>query len=155
MADATWLDEDEHRAWRGFVDMRARLSAHLSRELQKSGLSDADYSVLVGLSEAPSDRLRLHELGAQLQWQKSRLSKQLSRMESRGLVVRQECPSDGRGAFAVLTEAGRAAVEAAAPLHVEQVRRYFVEPLTREQLAALTEITAAVVARLAETEPGD
>ncbi|MBP2473095.1 DNA-binding MarR family transcriptional regulator [Crossiella equi] len=155
MADAEWLDEDEARAWRGFVDMRARLSAHLSRELQKSGMSDADYSVLVGLSEAPAERLRLHELGVRLQWQKSRLSKQLTRMQDRGLVVREECPTDGRGAFAVLTEAGRQAIEAAAPLHVRQVREYFIAPLNREQLLALAEITSAVVARLEEDAPGE
>ncbi|WHT21939.1 MarR family transcriptional regulator [Crossiella sp. CA-258035] len=154
MAGDPWLDEEQQQAWRGFLAMQTRLQSHLARELQRqSGLSDADYAVLVGLSEAPQGRLRLNELGCELRWQKSRLSKQISRMQERGLVLREECPTDGRGAFATLTAKGRATIEAAAPLHVREVRRYFAEALTPAQLNALTEISAAVLARLAEAEP--
>ncbi|MCK2241930.1 MULTISPECIES: MarR family winged helix-turn-helix transcriptional regulator [unclassified Crossiella] len=154
MAGEQWLDERQHQAWRGFLAMQSRLLSHLARELQRqSGLSDADYAVLVGLSEAPDGRLRLHELGAELQWQKSRLSKQITRMQDRGLVQREECPTDGRGAFATLTGQGRATIEAAAPLHVDQVRRYFADVLTPAQLTALTEITGTVLDHLSAAEP--
>ncbi|GAA2830838.1 MarR family winged helix-turn-helix transcriptional regulator [Crossiella cryophila] len=154
MAGERWLDERQHQAWRGFMGMQSRLLSHLARELQRqSGLSDADYAVLVGLSESEDGRLRLNELGAELQWQKSRLSKQITRMQERGLVQREECPTDGRGAFATLTDQGRATIEAAAPLHAEQVRRYFADVLTPAQLAALTEITGTVLSHLATAEP--
>src|SRR5947199_9866319 len=118
MAGTRWLDDREQAAWRGFLAMRSRLLSHLGRELQRqSGLSDADYAVLVELSEAPRRRLRLGALGARLDWEKSRLSKQISRMTGRGLVEREECATDGRGAFAVLTKTGLQAVQTAAPLH--------------------------------------
>lgn len=144
-----WLDDREQAAWRGFVALRSRLITHLERELQRqSGMSIADYAVLVELSEAPGRRLRLGELGTRLDWEKSRLSKQISRMSTRGLVKREECPTDARGAFAVLTTAGRKAIEAAAPQHVEQVRQWFVEALTPKQLDALAAISTAIVERL-------
>jgi DNA-binding MarR family transcriptional regulator len=136
--------------------MRSKLPAHLGRELQRdSGLSEADYAIMVELSEAPEERLRLHELGARLHWEKSRLSKQVSRMSARGLVRREDCPTDGRGAFAVLMPVGREAIEAAAPRHAEQVRRWFVDALSPEQLEAMAAIAAAVTGRLPEHDPGD
>src|SRR5512134_1046964 len=123
MADVRWLDEREQAAWRGLLTMHAQLQARLSRALQRdAGLSDADYGVLVALSEAPDDRLRIFQLGRFLQWEKSRLSHHLRRMEARGLVERRECDTDRRGAYVVLTARGRAAVEAAAPGHVAEVR---------------------------------
>jgi len=145
-----WLDDREQAAWRGFLAMRSRLMSHLGHELQRqSGLSEADYSVLVELSEAPEHRLRLGELGTRLGWEKSRLSKQISRMTGRGLVEREDCVTDARGAFAVLTQTGRETIEAAAPLHAEQVRRWFAEVLTPQQLDTLAAISTAVVDRLA------
>jgi DNA-binding MarR family transcriptional regulator len=144
-----WLDDREMAAWRGFFTMRFKLLSHLARELHRqTGLSEADYDVLVALSEAPGDRLRLGELGERLDWEKSRLSKQISRMSTRGLVTREDCATDSRGAFAVLTKAGRKAIEAAAPIHVELVRKWFIDALTPAQLEAMTTIGAAVVDRL-------
>jgi DNA-binding MarR family transcriptional regulator len=144
-----WLDDREMAAWRGFFTMRFKLLSHLARELHRqTGLSEADYDVLVALSEAPGDRLRLGELGERLDWEKSRLSKQISRMSTRGLVTREDCATDSRGAFAVLTKAGRKAIEAAAPIHVELVRKWFIDALTPAQLEAMTAIGAAVVDRL-------
>lgn len=105
--------------------------------------------MLVHLSEAPDERLRSFQLSAALQWEKSRLSHHLTRMQGRGLVTRQECRTDGRGAFVVLTDAGRAAIEEAAPFHVTDVRHAFIEVLTPAQLDALAEIAEAVLARLA------
>ena len=146
-----WLDEREQRDWRRFITMQAQLRARLARQMQReSGLSEADYEVLVQLSEAPCGRQRVFELGQATQWEKSRLSHHLTRMVQRGLVTRETCPTDSRGAFVVLTDAGRRAVEAAAPPHVEHVRDWFVDVLTPEQLDALAEMADAVLDRLAE-----
>lgn len=139
----------EDAAWRGLVSVRFKLFAHLERELQKrSGLSDADFSVLFRLWEAPDGRLRLGELGEQLDWAKSRLSKQISRMASRGLVIRETCITDARGAFAALTPAGREAIEAASPPHLLDVRHWFIDALTDEQIDSLAMASAAILARL-------
>ena len=144
-----WLSDDEQRVWRSYLRAHVLLGARLSRQLQRdTDLSEADYAVLVNMSEAPDGRLRGFALAGALQWEKSRLSHQLTRMERRGLVRREECPTDGRGAFVVLTDEGRARIVAAAPLHAAEVRRWFVDALTAEQLAALGDITSALVARL-------
>src|SRR4051794_1679978 len=153
-SETTWLSEREQRAWRGFLRMQARLRAQMARQLQRdTGLSDADYEVLVVLSEAPDSQLRAYQLGAAVQWEKSRLSHHLSRMIERGLVARRACPTDSRGAYITLTPAGRAAIEAAAPSHVGHVRHWFVDSLTPEQLDQLAAISEAVLSRLDE-EPG-
>ena len=149
MARSRWLNPREQRAWRAFVDMQHQLVARVTRDLQRdTGLSGADYEVLVNLSEAPGGRLRAFELGRATQWEKSRLSHHITRMEDRGLVRRESCPTDSRGAFVVLTAAGRKAIEAAAPRHVEHVRRRFIDALTPEQMDALAEISDAILARL-------
>lgn len=151
MARGPWLDEREQCAWRGFLTMRARLDAALRRSLQQhAGLSDADYGVLVHLSEAPRGRVRQFELAKALGWEKSRVSHQVRRMETRGLVERSACTTDRRGAEVAITRAGRAAIRAAAPQHAADVTAFFAEPLTAEQLDALTAISAAVIARLDE-----
>jgi DNA-binding MarR family transcriptional regulator len=153
---APWLDEREQAAWRGFLAMRSKLMAQLGRELQRqAGLSEADYAVLVELSEVPGERLRLGELGDRLDWEKSRLSKQVSRMSTRGLVSREECPNDARGGFAALTTAGRTAIDLAARIHVGHVRTWFVDALTPAQLDAMTAISASVVNGLTRHHPGD
>src|ERR1039457_6660321 len=104
-----WLTEDEQRAWRGLLRMTSQLNARMNRQLQDDyGISLADYDVLVVLSEAPAGRRRVFELADALAWEQSRVSHQLARMQRRGLVARQECPTDARGAFVVLTETGRA-----------------------------------------------
>jgi DNA-binding MarR family transcriptional regulator len=150
-----WLDEREDRAWRRFLAMQVQLQRVLGKELQHAtGLSHADYAVLVHLSEAPEGRLRPFELSGLAEWEKSRLSHHLTRMERRGLVERQECPSDSRGAFVALTDSGRAAIEAAAPLHVEQVRRWFLSAMTSEQLDVLTAIADEVLSGLEPIDAG-
>jgi DNA-binding MarR family transcriptional regulator len=147
-----WLTEEEQRAWRGLLRMTSQLNARMNRQLQDGyGVSLADYEVLVVLSEAPAGRLRVFEISDALAWEQSRVSHQLARMQRRGLVTREECRSDARGAFAVLTEAGRAAIERAAPAHVEIVRQLVFDGLSRDQLAALTAITSDVLERLART----
>ena len=115
-----WLTEEEQRAWRGLLRMTSQLNARMNRQLlQEYGISLADYEVLVALSEAPEGRLRVFEVADALAWEQSRVSHQLARMQRRGLITRQDCATDARGAFAVLTTAGRAAIEQAAPAHVE------------------------------------
>ena len=144
-----WLTEEEQRAWRGLLQMTSQLNARMNRELlQEYGVSLADYEVLVVLSEAPDGRCRVFEIADTLAWEQSRVSHQLARMQRRGLVTRADCASDARGAFAVITAAGRAAIERAAPAHVETVRRLVFDELTPDQLATLTELTDGVLDRL-------
>jgi DNA-binding MarR family transcriptional regulator len=147
-----WLTEEEQRAWRGLLRMTAQLNARANRLLlQEYGISLADYEVLVALSEAPEGQLRVFEVADALAWEQSRVSHQLARMQRRGLITREGCATDARGAFAVLTTVGRATIERAAPAHVEQVRQLVFDELSHEQVSALTEITTRVLDRLAET----
>ena len=148
-----WLDQAEDRAWRGYLRMRTLLHARILRDLaREAGLSGPDYDVLSHVSESSGRRSRLGELAERMAWSRSRLSHHLTRMERRGLVIREDCPSDGRGAFVVLTDAGFRVIQAAAPGHVASVRRNFVDLLSREQLDALTSITDTVVGHLTEDQ---
>lgn len=150
MADQTrWLDPVEMRAWRGHLRMSWLVAAAIERDLRRAGLSHPDYYVLVRLSEAPEHRMRMSDLAAGIQWSKSRVSHQVDRMEQRGLVRREECPTDARGAYARLTPAGLRAIQSAAPGHVESVRRQFLDALTPEQLVGLGEMSDAVITHLA------
>jgi DNA-binding MarR family transcriptional regulator len=144
-----WLTDDEQRAWRGLVQMTSQLNARMNRQLQEEyGVSLADYEVLVVLTEVAEGRCRVFEIASMLAWEQSRVSHQLARMQRRGLVTREECPSDARGAFVVLTGTGRAAIEQAAPAHVETVRQLIFDGITRDELAALTALTSRVLDRL-------
>ena len=144
-----WLNESEARAWRGFLSMRTLLSAQIARDLaDDSDLSEPDYTVLSNLSEADDHRWRVNELAARMLWSKSRLSHHIARMQERGLVTREECATDGRGAFVVLTRQGMRAIERAAPSHVVSVRRNLIDLLTPEEIDALAAISQKVVAHL-------
>lgn len=148
-AEPRWLDDDEQYVWRSYLRMAGKLSAHLNRQLQAdSDLSLADFDVLVHLTDVPERRLRVVELARELEWEKSRLSHHVARMERRGLVCREDCADDGRGSYIVLTPAGLAAIEAAAPGHVEAVRSVFFDGLTRDQVAALGTVAGSVLERL-------
>ena len=142
------------RAWRGHLRMSWLVAAAIERDLRRAGLSHPDYYVLVQLSETPGRRMRMTDLAAGIQWSKSRLSHHIDRMEQRGLVCREECASDARGAFACLTPAGLHAIRAAAPGHVASVRRHFLDALTPEQVASLGEIADALIAHLAPDAEG-
>lgn len=149
MEQPRWLDEREQRAWRGYRRMRRLLDLELARELTRdAGLSEPDYDVLSDLSETPDQRLRLSELADRMLWSRSRLSHHLTRMQQRGLVTREECATDGRGAVVVLTAEGRRAIEAAAPGHVAAVRRHLIDLLTPDEVAALDALTHRVVDHL-------
>jgi DNA-binding MarR family transcriptional regulator len=146
-----WLTEDEQRTWRTYLRMSSLLPAALNRELQQdSGLTLPEYEVLVQLSEAPQHRLRPFQICEALNWEQSRLSHQLTRMERRGLIARRECEADGRGAFIELTAAGTGAIGAAAPRHVAAVRRLIFDQLSDAQRASLEEACAAIVTALSE-----
>ena len=148
-----WLSEPEQRAWRGLLQMTTRLEAQLNRELQEaSGLSLADYDVLVPLSEAPQGRLRVFEVASALGWERSRLSHHLTRMQRRGLITREDCDADRRGAFVVLADAGRSAIEQAAPAHVKTVGRLVFDGLSGEQVVSLQAFTESVLRRLDTSE---
>lgn len=150
--DSPWLTAEQQRVWRQWLAVDAQLPTELHRQLQAdSDLSLQDFVVLVRLTESGSDRLRVTDLARDLQWERSRLSHHVKRMETRGLVVREECPQDGRGAFVVLTDSGRTAIEQAAPMHARTVRRLFFEALSDEELSILDTITTKVLGRLGAT----
>ena len=147
-----WLSDEQQRIWRSYIAIEHRLPSRLGRELQAtSGLSGPEYEVLVNLSETPGERLRPYQLGERMEWEQSRLSHQLSRMERRGLVAREECAGDGRGSFVVLTAAGRAAIEAAAPSHVDMVRKLVFDQLTPEEAAAFGQVCDKILRAIADT----
>ncbi len=149
VSEAQWLTTEEMRAWRGYLGLVRLLDDRLNRDLQEqSGLTLADYEILVRLSEAPDRRLRMTELAQGAMISKSRLSHQLNRMESRRLTRRESCDSDGRGAFAVLTDDGYDVLVATAPGHVASVRTHLLDQLTRAQVTALGDLSEAVLARL-------
>jgi len=149
MGETRWLDENEQRAWRGLLSMYTQLTTHLAREMAAdSDLSMADFAVLVSLTDDCGGRVRAYALAETLGWEKSRLSHQLARMAARGLIERADCSEDGRGQVVSVTAAGRAAIEAAAPAHVEHVRQVFADVLTPAQIKALAGISEAVLAAL-------
>lgn len=150
MDEPRWLDEREQRAWRCLMKMQAGLSEYIERQLRThSGLSSADYQVLAHLSEASEGRLRSFALGDVLQWEKSRLSQHLTRMQNRDLIRRERCPTDQRGAVVVITERGRALIEKAAPLHLADVRNVLIDHVTPAQMDLLIELGDQVETRLA------
>jgi DNA-binding MarR family transcriptional regulator len=154
MEDARWLSAAEERAWRALQLMQMRLEGALARQLASdSGLSYPDYLVLVALTDRPDGTMRLFELAGVLGWEKSRLSHHVARMEARGLVEKERCDTDRRGAFVVVTERGRSEIEAAAPGHVAAVRRLFVDRLTPAQLEAVGDAAEAVLTGF--DEPAD
>jgi len=146
-----WLDPREDRAWRAFMHARHRLAARLRRHLlQDSGLDEADYEILAVLAEHPTGRMTAQELCVLLQWEKSRLSHQVRDMQKQGLIARESNPADARSAMICLLPAGRRAIEEAAPQHVHNVRRHFIDLLTPAELDTLAALNERVLRHLAE-----
>ncbi|MBB5790175.1 MarR family winged helix-turn-helix transcriptional regulator [Jiangella mangrovi] len=140
---------EQLRVWRAFVETTAELRSVLGSRMQAaSGLSSGDYAVLLALSEAGGRRLRSSELADEVAWERSRLSHHLGRMERRGLVRREPCETDNRGAWVVLTPSGADAFRRSSVTHLHDVRELFVDALTVQQLAAVADATAALQARL-------
>jgi DNA-binding MarR family transcriptional regulator len=144
MAAATTPEERE--LWKAFFIMRRQLELTLERRLQAdAGISSADYEILVSLDESPSKRLRAGQIGDIIGWEKSRVSHQITRMEQRGLVKREECGDDARGVWVVLTVAGEAAVLGALADRTEAVREYFFDVLSDDEKQALATISYRVL----------
>jgi len=154
MTETNWLTQREERAWRAYRRMQTVLPAQLARDLVRdSALTDPDYDVLSTLSERPGHRWQLRDLAAKMLWSRSRLSHHIARMESRGLVAREDDPADRRGCMIVLTEDGRRTLDKAAPQHVASVREHFVDLLTDDEIATLTQLAERVVDRLSQPRP--
>jgi DNA-binding MarR family transcriptional regulator len=142
-----WLSAEEQSAWRAFLVAAQTLFSAVEAQLQReSGIPHGYYEILVNLSEAPDRSLRMSQLAEASTSSKSRLSHAVARLEDRGWVERLDCPTDRRGQVARLTNAGFAALEAAAPAHVEQVRRSLFDRLTPAQVVQLAAISAAIAA---------
>ena len=154
-AEPRWLSADEQQAWRATVNLSQLLLRQLDRDLSVHGLNGHDYEILVELSEAPDQRLRMTELADATSQSRSRLSHQISRMENRGLVRRDECEGDKRGTFAVLTDEGVAAMERVAPDHVEHVRRHFIDRLSPRQLEEIKDAFGPIVEYLRKIRDRD
>ena len=141
-----WLSDEEQQVWRAFLGANKLVFEQLDRELQRdSGIPHAYYEILVRLSEAPERALRMSALADRSQSSRSRLSHAVSRLEENGWVVRRSCADDKRGQVAHLTDEGFAALAAAAPGHVESVRKHVFDPLTPEQQEQLRTISTALL----------
>ncbi len=140
----TWLSPTEMRAWRNFIESVNTMTAALGSDLVRFGLTLGDYEVLVRLSEADDQRLRMCDLASALQLSPSGLTRRLDGLVSTGLVERVASPSDRRVMFAALTAKGQAKLAEAAPDHVASVRNRFLKGLTRDQIRELGDIFETV-----------
>jgi DNA-binding MarR family transcriptional regulator len=155
LTSTRWLTAEEQRAWRAYIRLAQMLMRQLDRDLHPFGLSTHDYEILVELSEAPGNRLRMTELADLTAQSRSRLSHQISRMEVKGLVRREGCDGDKRGTFAVITPRGSATIERVAPSHVDSVRRHFIDQVSPDHLGALTSAYEPVLHRLRQVRDRD
>ncbi|EMF50924.1 MULTISPECIES: MarR family transcriptional regulator [Streptomyces] len=150
-----WLTAEEQRTWLAYVHATTLLEDHLDRQLQRdAGMPHLYYHLLVVLSEAPQRRLRMTELAMQTKITRSRLSHAVARLEKNGWVRREDCPSDKRGQFTVLTDGGLEMLAESAPGHVGAVRQALFDRLSDEQRKALGEIMAIVAEGLQPSEAG-
>lgn len=145
-SDTRWLDADQQRIWRNYLLAVARVDSYLDQDLRRHGLDLAEYEILVVLSEAEGQRMRMSELAEMVHQSRSRLTHAVSRMEKSGWVERTSAPEDRRGVVAVLTPAGHDLLVAAAPSHVAAVRRILVDACDPDDFAALGRVMKAVLA---------
>lgn len=144
-----WLDDDEMRAWRTYIETVNDLTLALERDLEPHGLTTGDYQVLVFLSEADDEQMRMCDLAADLHVSPSGLTRRLDGLVRAGLVERIPSATDRRVMLAVLTEAGRRRLEQAAPDHVASVRRHLIDRLTPAQVQSMGDIFDAIRAGFA------
>ncbi len=140
MARTRWLDDDEMRAWRGFIEVTGQLNIKLEADLNSQGLTSGDYQVLVYLSEADDGRLRMCDLADSLNLSPSGLTRRLDGLVRKGMVSRERNDADRRVMMAVLTPKGRDRIVAAAPHHVASVRRHLIDRLDERQIRQLGQI---------------
>jgi DNA-binding MarR family transcriptional regulator len=138
------LTTAELATWRNLVDTTAELRRVMGAQLQETGLSPADYQVLLALSEAAGTRLRSSDLAASIDWERSRLSHHLGRMERRGLIRRDHCATDSRGAEVSLTDEGASTFRRATAPHMRAIKLHFADALTGDQFEALADILRAL-----------
>jgi DNA-binding MarR family transcriptional regulator len=149
VAHTRWLNDDEQRTWRAFLAANRLLMDTLDRQLQhEAGIPHTYNEILVRLSEVPDRALRMSQLAVSSMSSRSRLSHAVARLEETGWVRRRECATDRRGAVCELTDAGFAALQAAAPGHVAAVRANLFDQLTPEQVVALRDISEALATHL-------
>ena len=150
MVDTRWLDADEQRAWLGLIATMTLLDGALDRQLQRdSGMSHAQYGIVSRLSEAEGHAMHMSELAAWTSSSQSRLSHAVGRLEELQWVARSRCPQNKRAVHATLTDAGQAAVVAAAPGHVAEVRRLLFDHLDADQVGQLNSVSRTVLQALA------
>jgi DNA-binding MarR family transcriptional regulator len=150
-----WLNDEEQRAWRAYLESSKVLMDALDRQLQREAdMPHAYYEILVRLSEADGQTLRMSELAEITLSSRSRLSHAVARLEERGWVAREDCLTDRRGQLARLTDAGFAVLAGAAPGHVETVRSFVIDGLSSEQIAQLTAIGEAIIERVTTGKDG-
>lgn len=148
-AEPPWLDAAEMDAWLQVAGLVIKLPAAMDAQLQRdAGLSHFEYATLARLSEAAGRTLRMSTLAAFANGSLSRLSHVVKRLENKGWVYREPCPQNGRYTNAMLTEEGYAKVVAAAPGHVETVRRLVIDALTPTELQHLGAIGRRVTERI-------
>jgi DNA-binding MarR family transcriptional regulator len=147
---AVRLSDRELAVWRSLIDTTADLRRMLGARLQESGCSPADYAVLLALHEADGGRLRPSELAAAIDWERSRLSHHLGRMERRGIIRRDDCASDSRGAEVSLTGEGAALFRRAGGPHLRAIKSHFADALTDDQLTALGDAMQTLRTHLGE-----
>jgi DNA-binding MarR family transcriptional regulator len=146
MPKAPAVSAEEWDVWNSFYRMRRQLDLVLERQLQHDAdISRADYEILIALFEIPEKRMRARELGSLLGWEKSRLSHQVSRMESRGLVERSDCDTDGRGTWINITPDGRRATLGAMRDHSNSIRKFFFDVLTDDEKHVLKSVSGRVI----------
>ena len=139
-----WLDEREMGAWRGYIESMSALVVALEADLAPHGLTMGDYEVLVRLSEADQNQMRMCDLAVQLRLSPSGLTRRLDGLVKGKLVRREPSEQDRRVMLATLTAKGRSTLESAAPDHVASVRRHFIDRLSRSEVEALGSAFAKV-----------
>lgn len=144
--EITWLTADQQQVWRSWLAASAAINEHLNEELRPYGLDLGEYEILVRLSEAPGRQLRMSELAMSVRQSRSRLTHAVSRLEKKGIVTRTNCPLDGRGVIAHLTDSGFEHLDAAAHAHVRSVREAFVDVVDPDDFEALGRAMTAVLA---------
>ncbi len=153
MSETPWLDQDQQRAWRGWIDMTRQVLALLEKDLRSgSGLAMDDYEVLVNLSEADDRKLQMSDLGCKVVQSPSRLSQRVDRMEAAGFVRRERSPDDGRVFFVYLTDDGLAKLEVAAAHHVVAVRAALIDQMDDQEVSFLAELLPRLAAHLRQPD---
>jgi DNA-binding MarR family transcriptional regulator len=149
MSTVPEVSDDDWGIWRAFVTMHRHLARELDRQLLRdAGISQADFSVLARLSEAPDRKLRTGELAELLAWEKSRVSHQVARMESRGLLERTDCDTDGRGTWVGITAEGRRTLLASTRDHAATIRGLFFDELSDDEKTAIGDVSRRILDRL-------